>query len=244
MDVSLYSAASAMNATERWQDLIAENISSSSVPGAHQRTAIFSAMPAGLAGVGNERFVVPFANSAVNFQQGELRATGANMDFAVEGPGFFAVQMPDGSKGYTRDGQFKLNAQGQLTTKQGYPVMSDTGVLQFDPNNSAPIKVTADGQVSQGAELKGKISVAEFKTPQQLTTIGGGYYRNDVPNMLPQPGTNSHVHQGFIEQANTSPTLAMASMLTAMRMYESNEKVMQMQNDRMGKTITDLSGTN
>ena len=244
MDVSLYSAASAMNATERWQDMIAENLSSSSVPGAHQRTAIFSAVPAGQAMLGNEHLVVPFANSAVNFSQGELRATNGNMDFAVEGPGFFSVQMPDGSKGYTRDGQFKLNAQGQLVTKQGYPVMSDSGLLQFDPNNSAPIKVSSDGLVSQGSEPKGKIAIAEFKTPSQLTTIGGGYYRNDVPDMLPQPALNTKVHQGFIEQANTSPTLAMASMLTAMRMYESNEKVMQMQNDRMGRTITDLSGSN
>jgi flagellar basal body rod protein FlgG len=244
MDVSLYSAASAMNATERWQDLIAENLSASSVPGAHQRTAVFSAMPAGQAMLGRERSVVPYASTSVNFSQGELRATGGNMDFAVEGPGFFAVQMPDGSKGFTRDGQFKLNAQGQLVTKQGYPVMSETGLLQFDPNISAPIKVSADGQVSQGSELKGKISIVEFKTPSQLTEMGGGYYKNNVAAMLPQPPTNTKVHQGFIEQANTSPTLAMASMLTAMRMYESNEKVMQMQNDRMGRTITDLSGTN
>jgi flagellar basal body rod protein FlgG len=244
MDVSLYSAASAMNATERWQDLIAENLSSSSVPGAHQRTAIFSAVPAGQAMLGNEHLVVPFANTAVNFSQGKLIATGGNMDYAVDGPGFFAVQMPDGSKGYTRDGQFKLNAQGQLVTKQGYPVMSESGALQFDPNNSAPIKISADGQVSQGSEPKGRISIAEFKAPSQLTTLGGGYYRNDVPTMLPQPPLNTKVHQGFIEQANTSPTLAMASMLTAMRMYESNEKVMQTQNDRMGKTISELSGTN
>jgi len=242
MDVSLYSAASAMNATERWQDLIADNLSTANIPGARQREAIFSAFPAGHSATG-EPFVIPFASSAINFQQGELRATGNNMDFAVEGPGFIQIQLPDGSKGYTRDGELKLNSQGQLITKQGYTVMSEGGALQFDPNNAAPIRVSPEGEVSQGSEIKGKISVMEFAKPGQLTLLGNGIFRNDVPTMLPQLAQNTKVHQGFIETANTSPTLAMASMITAMRMFESNEKVMSMQNDRMGKAITELSGT-
>jgi len=233
-----------MNATERWQDMIADNLSTASVPGSRQRTAVFSAMPAGHAGVSGENFVIPVANSAVNFQPGELRPTGNNMDFAIEGPGFIAVQMPDGSKGYTRDGEFKLNSQGQLITKQGYRVLAETGNLQFDPNNPAPITVDGDGQVTQGADIKGKISIAEFKSPQSLTMLGSGLFRNDVPGMQPEQINTSKIRQGYIELANSSPTLAMASMITAMRMFESNEKVMAMQNDRMGKTITDLSGTN
>ena len=244
MEVSLYSAASAMNATERWQDLIADNLSTASVPGSRQRTAIFSAVPAGLSGLNGENFVIPMANSAVNFQPGELRPTGNHMDFAIEGPGFIGVQMPDGSKGYTRDGEFKLNAQGQLITKQGYRVLADNGNLQFDPNNPAPITVDGDGQVTQGAEAKGKISIAEFKSPQSLTMLGGGLFRNDVPGMDPERITTSKIRQGYIELANCSPTLAMASMITSMRMFESNEKVMSMQSERMAKTITDLSGTN
>src|SRR5882724_3427450 len=153
MEVSLYSAASAMNATERWQDLIADNLSTASIPGARQREAVFSAVPAGYSGVSGENFVIPSANSAVSFQPGELKPTGNNMDFAIEGPGFITVQMPDGSKAYTRDGEFKLNSQGQLITKQGYRVLSDTGNLQFDPNNPAPITVSGDGEVTQGADV-------------------------------------------------------------------------------------------
>lgn len=233
-----------MNATEQWQDLIAENLSVGNVPGSHEKVAVFSALPAGQTAYTHDAFVIPKHGTVVSFRQGELKATGDNMDFAIQGPGFIAVQMPDGSKAYTRDGQFKMNSQGQLITKQGYRVLSDSGNLQFDPNNSAPLKVAADGQVSQGSELKGKITLTEFKSPQLMTAAGGGFYVNNVPNMLPQPATSSTLHQGFIEQANTSPTLAMASMLTAMRMYESNEKVMQLQNDRMGRVITDLSGTN
>lgn len=243
MEVSLYSAASAMNATQRWQDLIADNISSTSIPGARQRVAIFSAVPAGSAMLGAEKFVVPYAGAGVSFAQGELRPTGSNMDFALEGQGFITVELPDGSKGYTRDGQFRLNSQGQLITKQGYKVASDTGTLQFDPNNPLPITVSAQGEVCQGADIKGRIAITEFPRPGELTILGSGLFRNDNPDMLPVQNPTTRIRQGYIEQANTSPTLAMASMITAMRMFESNEKVMQMQNDRMGKTIADLSGT-
>jgi flagellar basal body rod protein FlgG len=241
MDVSLYSAAGAMNASERWQDLIADNLGTSSVPGVRRREISFSAVEAGMAGVGNEKFFVPVAGTSTNFLQGELRGSASNMDFAIEGPGFFTVQMPDGSKAYTRDGELRLNSEGQVVTKQGYPLMSESGPLQFDPNNPAPITVSADGEVSQGADIKGKMAIAEFKSPGQLTNLGAGLFRNDA-GLMPLTETTSKVRQGFVEAANIQPTLAMASMITAMRMFESNEKVMQMQSERMSKTISDLTG--
>ena len=248
MDVSLYSAAAAMNATERWQDLVAENLSSTSLPGARQQEISFSAVQAGLMsgapGSANNNFVIPSAGATTNFQQGELKATGANLDLALEGPGFFAVQMPDGSKAYTRDGEFKLNAQGQLVSKQGYPVVSDGGAMTFDPNNTAPINISPEGEVSQGVDIKGKISVTEFGNLQALTMSNGGFFRADSEQAQPKAGTTTSVRQGFVEASNTSPTLAMASLITSMRMFETNQKVMQMQSDRMSKAITELSGTN
>ena len=247
MDVSLYSAAAAMNATERWQDLVADNLSSASLPGARQQEISFSAVQAGVAkaapGSAGTNFVMPFAGATTNFSQGELKATGNKLDVALEGPGFLSVQMPDGSTAYTRDGEFKLNNQGQLVTKQGFPVASDAGALTFDPNNSAPIDISPEGQVSQGADIKGKISVTEFGNPQALTMSNGGFFRADSPLAQPKSAAMTGVRQGFVEASNTSPTLAMASLITSMRMFESNQKVMTMQSDRMSKTITDLSGT-
>ena len=233
-----------MNATERWQDMIAENLSMAGVPGARQREISFTAVQAGVANAQGQPFVIPSASSITNFSQGELRATGNNMDVAMQGPGFFTVQMPDGSKGYTRDGEFMLDAQGQLVTKQGYAVLSDAGPLRFDPNNKAPITISSEGEVSQGPDIKGKMTIAEFPKPQNLTALGRGIYRNDDPNVQPQGGFNTKVRQGFMENSNVSPTLAMATMITAMRQFETNQRVMQMQGERMGKTITELSGTN
>jgi flagellar basal body rod protein FlgG len=162
----------------------------------------------------------------------------------LEGPGFFAVQMPDGSKAYTRNGEFQLNSQGQLTTRQGFPVVSDGGVLTFDPNNPAPINISPDGDVSQGVEIKGKISVTEFGNVHALTPSNGGFYRADSAQAQPKAATTTSVRQGFVEASNTTPMREMASLITSMRMFESNQKVMTMQSERMSKSISELSGTN
>jgi flagellar basal body rod protein FlgG len=246
MDVSLYSAAAAMNATERWQDLVADNLSTASIPGSRQREISFNAVQAGLVNTDSSsaasNFVIPFSSATVNFQQGEMKSTGGNLDFGLEGKGFFTVQMPDGSKGYTRDGEFRLNSQGQLVTKQGYQVMSDSGALTFDPNNTAPIDVSASGEVSQGADVKGTMQVTEFGNLKGLTMVNGSYFAADA-SAQPRSASATNVRQGFVEASNTSPTLAMASLITSMRMFETNQKVMLMQSDRMNKAITELSGT-
>jgi flagellar hook-basal body protein len=99
MNVSLYQAAAAMNANSRWQELISDNLADSSVPGARKQDVSFAAIEAGMVpgqlGVNGERFVMPAARPALNFQQGEINPTGVTTDFAIDGPGFFQVQLPN-----------------------------------------------------------------------------------------------------------------------------------------------------
>jgi flagellar basal-body rod protein FlgF len=246
MNVSLYQAAAAMNANSRWQELISDNLADSSVPGARKQDVSFSAVEAGLPsgqlGLNGERFVMPSARGVINFSQGEINPTGVATDFAIDGPGFIQVKMPNGQAGFTRDGELHLSAQGQLVTKRGYPVEGDSGPIQLDPNNSAPMTVAATGEVSQGGELKGRIKVVEFKDPHTLTVIGQGYYLA-AKGVKPADAQSTAVRQGYLEGANTSPTIEMSSLIMAMRMFEANEKVVQMQDDRMGRVITDLGGT-
>ena len=232
-----------MNATERWQDLIAENISMAGVPGAHARAMSFTAVQAGQAGVGGQPFVMPRTNTSTDFTQGELRGTGNPMDCALDGPGFFTVQMPDGSKGYTRDGGFTVDKSGQLVTIKGMPVLSDGGPVQSDPASKLHLTISSDGTISQG-DIKGKLALAQFSKPQNLTPRGGGIFTNDNPAVKPLPAADTKVRAGFAENSNVSPTIAMATMITAMRMFESNQKVLQMGSERMSKSITELSGTN
>lgn len=243
MNVSLYQAAAAMNANSRWQEVIAENLAGSSIPGARKLDISFSGVPTALGAAlpGNAGSqVMPSSTTSINFQQGTLRPTNLPTDLAIEGPGFFEVQLPNGSHAFTRDGELQLNAQGRLVTKQGYPILGDAGPLQFDPTNSSPISVSGTGEVSQGGGLKGRIRLVEFSEPNQLKPIGGGCFLAGNPQAQPTAAQSSQLRQGFLEGANTSPTTEMASLITAMRMFEANQKVMQMQDDRMGRVITDL----
>src|ERR1700712_780934 len=111
MNVSLYQAAAGMNATARWQDMISENLAASSMPGGRSREVYISSAQAG------SRFSIPAASIGINFEPGELKPTGNPLDFALEGKGFFEVQLPNGEHAFTRDGEFHMNAQGQLVTK-------------------------------------------------------------------------------------------------------------------------------
>src|SRR5258706_235974 len=182
MNVSLYQAASALNAMDRWQETIAENLASSTVPGFRKQDFSFSAIEAGLrdssaggASGASRQVLMSAGDSVTNFQPGEFRVTGVKTDVAIDGKGFFEVQLPNGAAAYTRDGEFHLNAQGQLVTKEGYTLLGDAGPIQIDLNNHAELSISSSGEVSQGADLKGRIKLTEFGNPKLLTRLSGAY---------------------------------------------------------------------
>lgn len=248
MDVSLYQAASGMNASSRWQEIIADNLASAQVPGFKRQDVSFSAIQSGflarakgaLSGPA-QRFQMPLAGSSTNFQAGELRLTGVSTDLAIEGTGFFNVQLPDGTDGYTRDGEFRVNLQGQLVNKQGLPVMGETGPIQLDPRTTSAITVAANGEISQAGIVVGRLKVAEFNDTKALVAAGGGCFMVADPAIQPSTPATLTVHQGYLESSNTSSVMEMGNMITAMRLYEANEKVAQMEDDRISRLITDVA---
>jgi flagellar basal-body rod protein FlgF len=246
MDVSLYQAAAAMNATAQWQEMVAENLTAAPISGGRKREISFADVQAGsdpsVSG-SQASYFIPTARVSTDFQQGELHASSNPMDFALEGPGFFTVQMPNGDKAYTRGGEFELSSKGQLVTTRGYPVLSGGQPLQFNPNSTDPVTISPSGDVSQGQAHVGKLDLMEFDHPEFLTTIGADSFRSDNPLSKRSDATSTKVRQGFLEGANSSATTEMAGLVTAMRMFEANQKVMQMQSDRMNRTITELGGT-
>ena len=162
-----------------------------------------------------------------------------NLHVAIEGKGFFQVQLANGTIAETRDGEFQVNAQGRLVTKEGYAVMGEGGPIQLDRNNSAPITISSTGEVSQGTDLKGKLKVVEFDQPKLLTQVSGGYFMANDPKIKTLASTST-LRQGYIEASNTSVVREMANMITAARGFEANQKVIQIQDDRMGRVISDL----
>jgi flagellar basal-body rod protein FlgF len=239
MNVSLYQAAAAMNANSRWQELIADNLASSAIPGFKKQDLSFEAVRAGAA-TGNASPVMPRAVSATNFQPGEFKTTNLPTDLAIEGTGFFEVQLPNGSHAYTRDGEFHVSAQGQLVTKQGYTVLSDNGPIQLDPSNAAPLSVASTGEISQGANTVGRLKIVEFSETRLLQPASAGYFLATDPNLHAHDAAAPAVRQGVLEMANTSSVTEMASLMAAMRQFETNQRVLQMHDERMGKVISEL----
>jgi len=248
MNVSLYQAAAALNANERWQELISQNLASAMIPGFKKQDVSFSSVEAGLMQAGSTQgaaghYTMPNANPATDFAQGELQNTGNNTDVAIEGAGFFEIQLPNGKTAYTRNGQFQINADRQLVTSQGYPVQADGGTIQLDENNPAPMSISPDGTISQGSEIKGQLKITNFNDPRLLTTAGNSYYLALDPHLTSTPST-ANLRQGFLEAANTSSVTEMASLIDSMRNYEANQKIIQVQDDRMSRVISELGNPN
>ena len=145
--------------------------------------------------------------------------------------------------GYTRNGEFSIGSGGQLVTSQGFPVLSDGGALQLDNTVPGPVAIAADGTVSKGGTARGKLRVVSFNAPEQLTASGGGIWKATNPGLQKTDVTDASLRSGGVEGSNTSAVAEMVGMIHAMRMYEANQKVIQMQDDRMGRAITDLGGT-
>jgi flagellar basal body rod protein FlgG len=250
MNVSLYQAAAALNANSRWQDVISENLASSSVPGFRKQELSIAAVQAGLMPATSlsspkspHFFSMPKVTTSTSFKTGDLQYTGDNHNVAIEGKGFFQVQLPNGSIAATRDGEFQANSHGQMVTKEGYPVMGASGAIQLDPHNADPLSISPGGDISQGSELKGKLTLVEYQKPELLTQISGAYFLAKDPKAKAQPSTSSTLRQGYLEGSNTSTVGEMANMMTAMRTFEANQHVIQIQDDRLGKVISELGST-
>jgi flagellar basal-body rod protein FlgG len=244
VNVSLYQAAAALDANSRWQEVIADNLASSSVPGYKQEQLTQAAVQAGLLPVNGARnaarnFSMPQTSTSTNFNPGELKYTGNSTDVAIEGKGFFEVQLPNGMTGLTRDGEFQVNSQGQLVTKESFPVMGVSGTIQFSHDHSGPLSISATGLVSQGAQVRGQLKVVDVAKPQLLTKINGAYFMaKDSKAGLDQ--SKATLREGYLEGSNASTLTEMASMMTASRGFEANQKVIQIQDDRLNRTISEL----
>lgn len=245
MNVSLYQAAAALDASAQWQDVVASNLASSSVPGFRKQAISTAAIQAGLmpssdASKAPQFFTIPQSTVTTSFQPGETKFTGDGKDVAFNGQGFFQVKLANGAVAVTRDGEFRVNAKGQLTSKEGYLVMSDSNnPIQVDASSHDPVTINRVGQVLQGGQARGKLGLTDFENPNLLTPTNGVYFLTDNPALTPKPATGS-LSEGFVEGSNSNALGEMANLMTSMRTFEANQHVIQIQDDRMNKTITEL----
>lgn len=246
--MSLYQAAAAMSAHARWQETISENLAAANIPGFKRQDLSFSAIEAGVMSQANPdpqvQFALPQASRGTNFSQGELRPTGAPTDVAIEGRGFFSVQLPNGATAYTRDGEFHINSSGQLTNKQGFLILGEAGPIQLDTNSGGQMTIAPNGEISQNGITRGKLRVVDFPQPEVLTQQRGGLFTVEDPMIQPIDAPQTTIRQGFLEGSNVASVLEMANLIGVMRGFEANQRTMQIHNDRMARTISELGNPN
>lgn len=174
--------------------------------------------------------------------QGGLEETGNSRDLAINGQGFFKVLMPDGTTGYTRDGSFQLNENGQMVTANGYPIEPAI----FLPANALSVSIGEDGTVSvsqPGVAVDnqvGQITVSSFINPAGLQSIGGNLYLETGASGAPNeniPGANGagRLFQNYVETSNVNVVEEMVNMIQTQRAYEINSKTVSTSDEMLAR---------
>jgi flagellar basal-body rod protein FlgG len=172
------------------------------------------------------------------FTNGELTQTGERLDVAIQGDGFFEVQMPDGSKAYTRDGALKSASDGRITTSDGLPLQSG---FQPIPAGTTDINISASGEVStSGANgnQSFRVQLVRFANPAGLQSLGRNLYKETPASGQAEqgsPGENGFgtLQQSFLEMSNVKVVEEMVNMIVAQRAYEVNSKAVQAADEMM-----------
>jgi flagellar basal-body rod protein FlgG len=212
-----------------FQDVLYQNYRKAGVA-----SAVGSQVPAGLAiGYGTRP-----AATVREFGIGDLQSTGNPLDVAIAGDGFFQIQRPDGTTAYSRDGSFKLSADGRVVTSDGYYLLPEVTI----PENAEAVSIGSDGMIevtlvgSDTPSQIGQIELARFINPAGLSAIGknlliptgaSGAPVTDTPG---QSGLGT-IDQGYLEMSNVSVVDEMVNMIVAQRAYEMNSKAIQTADD-------------
>jgi flagellar basal-body rod protein FlgG len=220
-----------------FEDLMYQNLRSAGAASSEQ-----SALPTGLqVGLG-----VRVAASTRNFSQGSLQQTGGNLDVAIKGQGFFQIQLPDGTTGYTRDGAFQVDPNGQLVTSNGFVVQPGITI----PVNAQSVTIAPDGTIDvkvpgqTAPQSLGQLQLASFVNPAGLVARGTHLYAETAASGTPNtdaPGSEGLgvLQQGFVEGSNVNVVEELVSMIATQRAYELNSKAIQT-SDQMLQRLSQL----
>lgn len=257
---SLWTSKTGMEAQQTQLDHISHNLANVSTNGFKKSHAVFedlmyqnlrqagansteqTTLPTGLqVGLGTRAV----ATSRV-FSQGSLAQSSNSFDLAINGNGFFNIQMPDGTTGYTRDGSFQVNAQGQMVTNNGYLLQPGITV----PANATSVTVGADGTVSAlvsgqtAPQALGQLQLSGFVNPAGLAPMGQNLFTETVASGTPSAGApglegRGSVQQGFVETSNVNTVEELIGMIQTQRAYELNSKAIQT-SDQMLQRLAQL----
>ncbi|HEX4584444.1 MAG TPA: flagellar basal-body rod protein FlgG [Burkholderiaceae bacterium] len=242
---SLWIAKTGMDAQQTQLDVISNNLANVGTNGYKRQVAQFedllyqnlrqaganssqqTQLPTGLQlGTGVQLVATPRV-----FTQGNLQQTGSQFDMAINGNGFFQVQLPDGTTAYTRDGTFHMDSAGQLVNSSGFALTPAVTI----PPSAQSVTIGADGTVSvtlagqANAQSVGTIQLANFINPAGLESKGQNLFAETSASGTPSAntaGTNGlgTLQQGYVETSNVNVVEELVSMIQTQRAYELNSK--------------------
>jgi flagellar basal-body rod protein FlgG len=245
MNPALWAAKTGLDAQQTRMSVTANNLANVNTNGFKKGRAVFedllyqnvrqvgaassqdTQLPSGLSlGTG-----VRIVATEKTYTQGNMTQTGNALDVAVNGRGFFQVLLPDGTMGYTRDGAFQVNAQGELVTSSGYQVQPTISI----PDGAQSVTIGADGTVSvqqagQSSPTQvGTLQLVDFINPAGLLARGENLLVESAasgPAQQGTPGLNGlgMIEQGSLESSNVNVVEELVNMIETQRAYEMNSK--------------------
>jgi flagellar basal-body rod protein FlgF len=231
-----------------WQQAsTAHNLANVTTTGYRAETNAFRALPVFGEGAKTRAFVVDSTTGA-DFSPGVIQQTGRDLDMAVQGKGWIAVQAADGSEAYTRNGSFQINVNGVLQTRNGQNVLGDGGPISIPPDND--ITVAKDGTISAiptGQTLTSVTAVGRVKlvNPPETDLVKGedGLFR--LKSGQPAPAdANVMLASNSLESSNVNMVEAMVNMITHARSFDMQTKLVTnaQSNDAKAGQILNLNG--
>lgn len=175
-----------------------------------------------------------------NFTQGSFEETGNPLDLGIEGNGFFRINTPQGEM-YTRNGNFTLNANGEIVTKEGYPLMGQYGSIMIEGEfQTADFRIAEDGAVILKGEFIDQIDVLNITNVNELRKYGEGYYQIAEGSEVKTEAFQGKIMQGYLETSNINAIEEMVDMISILRLYEANQKVVQAYDEILQKAVNEI----
>jgi flagellar basal-body rod protein FlgF len=249
MTRGLYAAANSMLVQASKQDIVAANLANvdtagyrrdvPSVAGYSRLLAdIMASGESDAAGLSTAAAMAPRpwleVTANVDLRPGAARATGNPCDLTIEGDGFFVVETPQGLA-YTRAGNFRLAADGQLVTIEGHPVLGDNGPVRIQGSDW---EVAASGDVMVDGQRADRLRLALLPASAPMRKLGHGLV---VAADVPKSAEGARVKQGYLETSNVNMIEEMTTMIATLRAYESAQRAFTAQDESLGRLINEVS---
>lgn len=211
----------------REMDVIAQNIANANTTGYRAEGLIFAEHVVGTQGGPSISFAYATGRET-RFAQGGMEQTGGTFDLAIQGDGYFLVDVA-GTPHLTRAGAFIAGPDGGLQTPEGYPVLDEGGAPLFVPPGAAAIRIAPDGTVSADGEPVARVAVVAPDDPRAMTRAAGTMFAAEAYAPVETPA----IAQGFLEASNVDPVIEIARMVTVQNAYKMGQGFMDREDERM-----------